>query len=247
MKGDLLEVLRNPFTPSFGKVPPFLAGRDRAVDDLAQALDNGSGDPRLSTIFTGARGTGKTALLTCISREAQARGWVSVDVSARPGMLEGILAQTGKAAAHLVEPQGSRRLTGVQLGQLIGLEWEHAGGTPANWRIAMEALIDQLAEQDAGLLVTVDEVRADLDEMVELVSVYQHFVREDRKVALIMAGLPFKVSELLSNEDISFLRRAQHRSFGRIPDLEIGDAFRKTVEQAGRTIDDEALSAAVAA
>ena len=52
----------------------------------------------------------------------------------------------------------------------------------------VDAILDQLAETGTGLLVTVDEVDPDLDEMVTLVTAYQHFFDENRKVALLMAG-----------------------------------------------------------
>ncbi len=238
---------RNPFTPSFGKVPPHMAGREQLISELRNAIESGPGDPNLSMLVIGARGTGKTALLTRVSREAQALGWVSADVSARPRMLESIWLRAKKASSHLVDLDSPSHLTGLQLGQIIGVEWESETQSVADWRLNMEALLDQLEERDSGLLITVDEVRADLPEMIELVSVYQHFVREDRRVALLMAGLPFKVSELLSNEDISFLRRAQHRYLGRIPDVEISEALRSTIEDEGRTIGLEALGKAVAA
>ncbi len=236
---------RNPFTPSFGKIPPCMAGRRQILDDLIDSFENGAGDPNLTTIFVGARGTGKTALLTQASREAQSRGWVAVDVSARPGMLDSILIHTRKSSSHLVDDSKNVRITGVQLGQAIGLQWDVGTASQSDWRLSMETLLDELAEHDAGLLITVDEVRADLDEMIDLISVYQHFVREDRKVGLLMAGLPYKVSELLAQEDISFLRRAQHRYFGRIFDYEIRDAFQRTVTSAERTIGDDALDLAV--
>ena len=47
---------RNPFTPTFGVVPPFMAGRDYLIGDVLGALDNGPGDPNLSTVFS--RGAG---------------------------------------------------------------------------------------------------------------------------------------------------------------------------------------------
>lgn len=59
-----------------------------------------------------------------------------------------------------------------------------------NWRMRMSAILEGLNASDVGLLITVDEVRADLDELIQLVSVHQHFIREGRKVALLLAGLP---------------------------------------------------------
>lgn len=239
------DVPRNPFTPTFGQIPPFMAGRDDVIRDLLLSFDHGAGDPNLASIFVGARGTGKTALLTFLSAEAASRGWVSASVSAAPGMLDDIEQRALAAAAHLVDLGETGHLTGITLGQAIGLEWERGNARPANWRTRMTALLDALEVSNTGLLIVVDEVKVDLDEMVQLATVYQHFVREGRKVSLLMAGLPSKVSALLRDDTVSFLRRASYRSLGRIDDREILDALRKTVETAGRFISDDALARAV--
>ena len=42
-RGELVEERRNPFTPSFGMVPPFLAGRDRLLREMARAFEDGPG------------------------------------------------------------------------------------------------------------------------------------------------------------------------------------------------------------
>ncbi len=238
---------RNPFTPSFGKVPPLMAGRAELFDEMMVAFEDGSGNPNLSAIFAGPRGTGKTALLFALARQASSQGWVTASVSAVPGMLDDILERARDAAAQFVDEGSSVRLTGVSAGQLVGLEWERGRTEEGNWRSRMVRLLDVLAERDIGLLITVDEVNPDIDEMVQLASVYQHFVGEDRKVALLMAGLPGKVSSLVSNESVSFLRRASRWNLGRIPDGDVADALRATVEEGGRLIGGEALEEAVAA
>ena len=56
--------LESPFTPGFGSVPPHLAGREGLLEDMRRAFERGKGDPNLSTIIIGPRGTGKTALLS---------------------------------------------------------------------------------------------------------------------------------------------------------------------------------------
>lgn len=242
-----MEHARNPFTPTFGIVPPFLAGRDRLLDEMEAAFEDGPGNPNLSTILIGARGTGKTALLSCISERAQRTGWISVDVVTAPGMLEDIVQQAGRAAAHLVEEKPDRRLTGVGFAQILNLEWVFDEKAPSNWRTRMNALFEKLSEHDTGLLITVDEVRVEVEEMVQLVSTYQLFVREGKKVALVMAGLPTNVTDLIDDERITFLRRARQRHLGRIGDVEVAGAYRRTVEVGGKTIGDDALNMAVQA
>lgn len=54
-----MATFNNPFTPTFGIVPPYMAGRTYVIEDIVRALDRGPGDPNLATIFIGARGTGK--------------------------------------------------------------------------------------------------------------------------------------------------------------------------------------------
>lgn len=63
-----MQCSKSPFTSTFRSVPPFLAGREHILRDINRGFMSGPGDPNLSTIFTGARGTGKTALLSLLSK-----------------------------------------------------------------------------------------------------------------------------------------------------------------------------------
>ncbi len=237
----------NPFTPTFGRVPVLMTGRDTIVQEMERALENGSGDPNLSTIFTGARGTGKTALLLYLSRIATAHGWIAVNVTAVPGMLEDILERTREAAAQFLDTTDNVHLKGLTIGQLFGLEWEDQRHSEGNWRTQMGHMLAGLNEQGIGLLITVDEVRPDLDEMIQLATVYQHFVGEERKVGLLLAGLPGKVTSLLRDESVSFLRRANRHKLARISDEDVAEGIRITIEEGGRKIAPSALAAAVRA
>ena len=162
-----------------------------------------------------------------------------------PGMLEDIIERT-KEAADSRPSQPRACISGVQIGP-VGIDWTYAQETQGNWRADMNGVFRQLEKHDIGLLITIDEVTVDLEEMLQFASVYQHFVREGKKVALLMAGLPYKVSALLRNDSVSFLRRSQYHQLGRITDVEIANAFRKTVEAGGRSITPEALEDAVKA
>lgn len=245
-KGNCV-ISSNPFTPTFGLIPPFMAGREELVEDLSAAFAHGLGDPNLCTVISGARGTGKTALLSFMADEAASQGWISVNTTASEGMLEDILLQTGREAASFLEAIDSRKLRGINIGQLIGLEWDNESDRPANWRLHMTEALEQLAEHEIGLLITVDEVSANFSEMKQLARIYQHFIREGRKVGLLMAGLPFAVSGLLSDEDVSFLRRARKHTLGRISDADIRDAMKLAIVEAGRDIERSALDMAVEA
>ena len=138
-------------------------------------------------------------------------------------------------------PAPETHLTGVTIGSLIGMDWERDQPVTGNWRTKMNKLLDTLNEHTIGLLISVDEVRPELDEMRQLAATYQHFTREHRRVALIMAGLPYNVARLTSDKSVSFLRRASRIRLGRIPDGDVRDALRQTFQVSEKIINDEAL------
>ncbi|MBQ3106664.1 MAG: ATP-binding protein, partial [Eggerthellaceae bacterium] len=242
-----MPALENPFTPSFGEVPAHLAGRKHIVEEVSRAFASAKRRPELTTIFSGARGTGKTTLLSLLSDRAAHEGWVVVSVTSMPGMLEDIEIRARRDAGHLLAPASELRVASVGIPQVIDVEFEQGGLKASNWRSRMDAMLNDLEEHGSGLLITVDEVDASLDEMVQLAAVYQHFVREGRRAALLMAGLPSEVSALLSDKTVSFLRRAQVMQLGRIDDYEIEDALRKTIQEGGRSVETAALGGAVQA
>ena len=223
----------------------YIAGRNREKEDVVYVLEGGLNAPARTSIFTGARGCGKTALLTYLAAEAQQRGWICANTSCIAGMQEDILQQAAVSAENLVPAEKSRHLKALSIGQLIGVEWDNDEKTKANWRTRITKLLEALNEEGAGLLITIDEVDPNLDEMIQIASVYQLLIRENRKVALLMAGLLSKVSALLRGDAVSFLRRSSQYTLGSIGDYDAEFAVRKTIEDSDRRIDDDALKYAV--
>ncbi len=236
----------NPFTPSFGTVPLVMAGRDDLLTGMENALMRTGRDPLLSSLLVGMRGTGKTALLACIREKAQQAGWVAVGSVALPGLLEDVYEQTVLAPEHLVDTETQRSVTSVGIGP-VSVGWEERRPERGVWRTRMTRLLNRLADSKTGLLITVDEVKADEDEMVQLAAVYQMFVSEGRRVALIMAGLPYHVHQLVSHDSVSFLRRASQFELSAIDEDDVAIAMRETFESSGKRIDDEALDLCVTA
>lgn len=229
----------NPFTPAFGTIPAIVVGRERILHDMSSAFRAGVGNPNLSTILIGARGTGKTVCMSCIGQQAMEEGWVCVRTTAKTGMLEDIYEQTLRVAKEHLPKEGSH-VTSLSVGP-VAASWDVPATQVGNWRTRMSDILDQLQELQIGLLITVDEVRADVLEMVELAAVYQLFVVEQRSVSLVMAGLPYHVHQLLNDESVSFLRRSMQHQLERISNADVRRALRKTFEQGGKSIDDEAL------
>ena len=239
--------MQNPFTPSFGHVPLQMAGRKEIIEKISKAFNNSAGDPNLCTLFTGARGTGKTAMLQLLSRQAEENGWIAVSATSIPGMLEDIYEQTIRKIKHLIESKAGTHIKTISVGKILEVELERDKEHKFNWRTRMSDVLDSLAELEVGLLIAVDEVDPDLDEIARLATVYQHFVGEDRNVSLIMAGLPHRISTLLNGKSISFLRRANRAKLGRISDADVKVAFAQTARDGGKEASIEALDKAAQA
>lgn len=243
-KESLVDYLENPFTPSFGEVPAHLAGRQQIIRDLGRAFCSRRRRPELTSIFSGARGTGKTALMSSLATQAESLGWIAVKTTALPGMLEEIELGAKRAAAHLINLPGDFEITGVGIAPLGSIEVNRVYEA-STWRYRMSDIIDQLNEAGAGLLITVDVVDPTLDEMIQLAATYQHFVTDGKRVALLMAGLPNNVSTLLNHKTVSFLRRAQQYHLGRIADHDVREALIRTIQENDRLADAEGIDKAV--
>jgi hypothetical protein len=81
-------------------------------------------------------------------------------------------------------------------------------------------------------------------ELRTLVATFQHFVREKRDVALLMAGLPHNISTMLNDSVISFLRRSFQYKLDLVDAAEVRLAIKNTIEMSGRKIEKKALDLA---
>lgn len=144
----------NPFTPMFGRVPAYMAGREQIIDDMVLAFESADSDPNLCSIFYGARGTGKTALLAYLSYRAQQEGWITANVTASDGMLEDILQRLNESAAHLIEKPASRRVNSVGIAPIGSMSWENVDieFEGANWRTKMTLCLLSLKRLAPGCL-----------------------------------------------------------------------------------------------
>ncbi|MDR1508979.1 MAG: ATP-binding protein [Synergistaceae bacterium] len=233
----------NPFTPTFGSIPMLLAGRKQMVNAVLNGLRNGPGDPNRATIFIGARGSGKTVLLTKIAEEAAKIGWISANVTASETMLDEIIDEISLNGAEFLEAEPTIHLTGINIAG-FGADVEAAPKRERTWRTQTALLIKALNEKNIGLLLTVDEVDAELPGIKTVVTAFQHFVRERRDVALLMAGLPHNVSELLSDKRISFLRRAFQHGLDPIEQADVRESINDTITLSGKKIEAKALGKA---
>lgn len=220
--------MENPFRPTAGAEPPQLIGRAGVLDEFTYGLRIRSGAPGLLTIFTGARGIGKTVMLGEAEDLATENGWAVVSETAT----RGFLGRIGETMRHhgqaLGEGSTGRRITGIGAAG-FSIRTELPPEQQATWRQLGQELLRLLDQQGTGLLITLDEIHgADRDELAQLAASVQHFIREGLPIALVFAGLPAAVSDLLNEGVATFLRRADRIDLHAVVVDEVEASFRDT-------------------
>ncbi|MDR0594644.1 MAG: ATP-binding protein [Bifidobacteriaceae bacterium] len=182
---------RNPFKPTAGATPPLLTGRSAPLAEFEDSINDGPGAPLRLTLFTGARGVGKTVMLTEVSELVAERGWVAIADTASPGLVGRLVGAANAEFEGLEQSRRPRgRLSAVTLPQVLGTggggvsrsaaDQANSGAAQAvNLRFAFGRLLDSLEARGAGLLVTIDEVHArGRRDLRELAPTFQHLARE---------------------------------------------------------------------
>lgn len=240
----------NPFHASFGASPPLLVGRDDVLEDFIEALEDGPGSAGRATLYTGARGAGKTVVLNAVEDLARQRGWLVISETATPGFVGRITQQHLPRLLRDFDPDAvHRRLTGVTAPLNIGgLTWDAAEAhvVQAGLRNQIELLTDLLAENQTGVLITLDEIHQNqIEELRELATAVQHGFRENRELAFAGAGLAASVSDVINDDVLTFLRRAERHHLGSVTQADVERGFREPIEATGRSIGPEALKVMV--
>ena len=234
---------RNPFTPGFGQSPAILAGRTGILGDVEAVLDGELPEQR-TLLISGARGIGKTVLLSEIEARARDRGWVQLTLHTGARSMADELRQSAVAQLRELDPGAvTSRLTGA------GMSGVSASRTVSD-RYAREpealgALLDRLAaiatDRGTGVLITLDEVQSvDRDQLHEIAQLLQDLARRGRETMVAAAGVRVGVDRLLENEKTTFLRRAHRVELGRVDVGTAAEAIRMTVADTSRTISPEA-------
>lgn len=231
--------MENPFRPTAGATPPELIGRAGILDEYAYGLRLRSGAPGLLTIFTGARGVGKTVMLGAAEDLARSQGWAVVFETAT----RGFMGRIGNAMRRLADELGpgphGRRVTALTAAG-FGITTQLPPEQQLEWREEGVRLLRLLEEQRTGLVITVDEIHAaERQEIAQLAADVQHFIRMDLPISLVFAGLPAAVSDLLNEGVATFLRRADRIDLHAAAVDEVERSYREIFADGGFTLSAE--------
>ena len=192
----------NPFTLMFGKEPLLTIRRDQIISKIFTDFSSSLPASQIY-ILVGARGAGKTVVLTELYNTFEAEDWVVADVNPHRNILEDL-------AAQIYEKGKVRKL--FLKGELDisfhGISFHLEGKEPASSISAVvEKMLAHLKKKNKKLLITVDEATSN-DNIKEFAHDFQSLVRKELPVYLVMTGLYENVMSLQNDKSLTFLYRA---------------------------------------
>lgn len=257
----------NPYTPGAGKPPPALVGREAelAAGQVVVAR-TARGSSAAAPIFYGLRGVGKTVLLKALHSQAEAAGWLTVEIEGKQepterqqtrrrlarGLVTAARATAGRRAKlsdawkHALGTISSFSVTagatGVEL--TLGVDPTRGRGDTGDPETDLEELVHDvvpaLKENGIGLGVFVDEIQ-DLDPgtLSALISVQHRAAQNGWPFHLYGAGLPNVPARLA--EVRSYAERFHFVQIGALSDTDARAAFAEPARGEGVRYESPAL------
>ncbi len=201
--------MENKFTVTFGQLPSSYINREHVSDKICNDFCL---DFPFSHIYiiSGVRGSGKTVLLTNVSKNIEKKkDWVVVDVNPNREILEQI-------ASGIYENAGVKHLFLSKSFSFSfrGFGFSIEGETPvSNVKTILEKMLHLLKRQNKKVLITIDEASNNIH-MRSFAHDFQSLLRDDYPVFTLMTGLYENVNSLQNNKNLTFLYRA--------PKIELG-------------------------
>ena len=224
----------SPFKPTFGLLPPYLAGREEEQQSIARdihSLKHGE-QASIGTVVFGPRGNGKTALLRWARRLALEKGIESISVASS-------MIKTEDAVVR--ELSTDRWWNGiVEAVSAFGLHLriDRQQAIPISKALGKRA-------RKCPLLLSLDEAHTlDPDVGQQLVQATQEVTGEGSGILLLIAGTP-DLPDHLHEMHATFWERCRILPLARLEAGASADAVRIPLEATNRSISGEALERVV--
>jgi len=227
----------NPYNPSFGRKPERFLGRELIVNEIRLALDNHN-SPWRTTLLIGVRGSGKTALLSDIRESVIREDCVVVSITPDDDILNEILSQLyisiPKSIIKSIPKPSKVNIAGI-------LEFDINDDKPGylnNFRHQITEILKELQKKKITVLFLIDEAQKHSAGIRTFINTYQHLIREDYDISLIMAGLPKVISDMLNDNILTFLRRANQIILDEVELSLITNDFKEVFHKSFKITDD---------
>jgi len=230
----------SPFSPNFGRTPSVFIDRSQLVSEIILGLGD-KNSPYQTTLISGIRGCGKTALMADICAiMKEKKDWIVADLTSGENLSESLLNLLYNNSTSDIRKLISR-LDGIKV-TAFGIQVEYSRGDQlgAGFRIILENILKTMKKKGKSLLVSIDEVD-NSEQMKEFASVYQLFIREDYPISLIMSGLPKNISALQNDKVLTFLLRSKRVDLEPLYVPSVFRTYEKVFTEEGFRTEKEAL------
>lgn len=192
----------NPFTLTFGKQPSEYISRYENIDTVISTFD-GENPLSQTYLIEGIRGSGKTVLMTSITKTlSKSDEWIIVDLNSTQDLIDDLAMRLSDVCQRIGEVSADVSLS------LGGFGINVSKNVPARDSVSIiESILRSLQKRKKKVLITIDEVMHDQN-MRYFASEFQLFVRKDYPLFLIMTGLYENIYAIQNDPALTFLLRA---------------------------------------
>ena len=235
-------MIDNIFSPSFGNKPNQLIGREGTISELLDGINTRYGSKERASLILGNRGVGKTVLLLELFELAKKNNYIVASPTiVSGGMLERIVEKIQDEGERYTDLNKSK-ITGGNVGFLgfsAGLQFTTEERRGKSFPYKLDKLTKALNEKGLGVLILIDEVKANSKDLKELIIAYQEMVGKGRNISLVMAGLPGAISTTINNHVLTFLNRAKKYNLDPLRNGDIDAYYEKSFKELGVNISEK--------
>ena len=194
--------MNNPFELTFGLKPSNYISRLKQSDEIISNFKSKTGNK--SFLITGVRGTGKTVMLSHISKQFEnEKNWIVIELIPNYDMLEQFASALYDSS--IMNKIFNNKTFGFSFS---GISFSISGEKPITNVISLiEVLLDRIKKCDKSVLIAVDEV-SNNDYVKTFTQAFQLLIRKEYPIHLLMTGLYQNIYELQNDKDLTFLYRA---------------------------------------
>lgn len=214
----------NPYSLIFGKAPNQLISRPVPSDEILSAFLSEKPSKQMY-IITGIRGSGKTVLMTEISRKiSRDPAWIVIELNPERDLLMALASKlSSENALSSIFQEAKINLS------FFGFGLEIAGTKPiTDIEIALSKMLESLEKRGKRVLVTIDEV-SNTPEMRIFAAAYQILIRQELPLFLLMTGLHENIRNLQNEKSLTFLYRAPKIELGPLNLRSIARNYKKNL------------------
>jgi hypothetical protein len=207
----------------FGAKPKLYIPRIEEEETILETFLSKEPSTHLYMII-GARGMGKTVLMTSVSQKIEAEDkWIHIDLSSENTMVDFISELEDKCKSKVPKLNISVNLKALNV-DLSSREAKYS-----SIKVELNNILEKLKKNNIRLLITIDEAMNSAS-MREFATYYQQCLRKEYSVFVIMTGLYKNIRALENNKSLTFLRRAEKINLEPLDSYRIASDYKDTLK-----------------